>query len=316
MFGWMKKKGADVRSELRTGAIEKHFDKVIRFFESEALQNSLQPEERRAVILSGLNCDKIPGGHGEFGRVPTNPIPVNGPTGQILYLSQLRTITNSPIMFHRVGSTQVGDAYIDMYEVLSIDDGVREYLYLSLYHPRKSRICPTGYRIESKVDWDNPAFGVNFLVANFPHQLDERIRDWHTKKFTFSLSVNKVRKYLYGNAAYSITPRPNPITWNGRKREQRDATGLCFNCWAVKQSFVAPCERCGRRPEREDEAIYSIALSGVYYDPLSLNTMSEYIISGQRTASLSLEQMDELRPAAQAMLARLNPLFKGDDPDR
>ena len=172
----------------------------MRFFQSEALQNSLLPDNMRAVILGGQNCDKIPGGHGEFGRAPTNPIPVNGPTGQILYLSQLRTAaTGSPIIFHRVGSTQVGDAYIDMYEVLSLDEEVREYLYLSIYHPRKSCICPTGYNIDDKVDWDNPIFGVNGLVSNFPEKLDEHIRDWHIGKFTFPLSVNKVAKYLHGD---------------------------------------------------------------------------------------------------------------------
>lgn len=156
MFGWGKKRKQqdDLGPE-----VKQIFEKIRRLFDSEAFQNSLLPEPMRAVVLKGLNCDKIPGGQGDFGRDPTNPIPVNGPLGQILYLSQLQTArSNSPIMFHRVSSTSVGNAEVDMYEVLSIDETVREYLYLSFYHPRRSRLCPTGYRIERTVDFGNPIY--------------------------------------------------------------------------------------------------------------------------------------------------------------
>ena len=87
VFGWGKKKAQDNLSP----EVKKIFEKIGRLFESEAFQNSLLPEPLKAVVLNGQNCDKIPGASGEFGRDPTNPIPVNGPIGEILYLSQLRT---------------------------------------------------------------------------------------------------------------------------------------------------------------------------------------------------------------------------------
>ena len=112
MFGWRNKKkpasGLDPQ-------IEKLFQRVMLLFDSEAFQNSRLPEELRKLVLSGLNCDRIPAARGEFGREATNPIPVNGPLGQVLYLSQLRTSTDSPMLFHRVGSRQVGEVSVDMY---------------------------------------------------------------------------------------------------------------------------------------------------------------------------------------------------------
>lgn len=307
MFGWGKKKSQDKLSP----EIGKIFEKVDKLFESEAFQNSLMPDPLKKVVLNGQNCDKIPGGRGEFGRDPTNPIPVNGPIGQILYLSQLRTErSSSPIMFHRVSSTRVGEADIDMYEVLSIDESVREYLYLSLYHPRRSRLCPVGYRIERKVDFGNPIYGVNFLVSHFPRELDLRIREWQMRTLGFPFSLNEVRKYLNGSVLPS-NGDPNAIIWDGQKRDQSEGFGLCFNCWSVKQHFIMGCDQCGQRPKIPDEAIYSIALSSFYYDPPTLSRMSELLKSGHKSVSLTLEQMDALRPAAVVMLDKVNPIFEG-----
>ena len=301
MFGWGKKKPqADLGPE-----VKKIFEKISRFIESEADQNSRLQEPLKSLVLGGLNCDKIPGGHGDFGRDPTNPIPVNGSFGQILYLSQLRTASNSPVMFHRVGSTPLGDAEVDMYEVLSIDETVREYLWLSLYHPRKSRICPAGYGIERKIDFGNPIYGVNFLVSNFPRHLDMRIREWQMGTIGFPFSINEVRKYLYG----SVVPNfDNTITWNGHKTEGSDASGLCFSCWSIKPYFAWDCTHCGRRPRSVDEMTYSIALSAFYYDAATLRKMSDMLMTGGKTLSMTLEQMDALRPAAFAVLDKLGQL--------
>ncbi len=125
------------------------------------------------------------------------------------------------------------------------------------------------------------------------------------RTLNFPFSINEVRKYLHGNTL----PSPgagNEVTWNGSKREQSDHTGLCFQCWSVKQYFFMPCERCGRGPTSVDEVIYSIALSGQYYDPPTLRRLSELLMSGQKTVTLTLEQMDALRPAAFRILEQLS----------
>ncbi len=56
-------------------------------------------------FIAGLDCDEIPDSYGEFGRTPTNPIPVNGPKGEMLYFQNIRTNDNKPLLFHRLTST-------------------------------------------------------------------------------------------------------------------------------------------------------------------------------------------------------------------
>ena len=46
-------------------------------------------ENQATLILNGEDCDQITGGYGPFGGL-TNPIPVNGPIGEIKYLGKLR----------------------------------------------------------------------------------------------------------------------------------------------------------------------------------------------------------------------------------
>ena len=71
--------------------------------ENEKAQNERLPEPYRSQVLRGVDCDEIAGPVGEFGRDPRNPIPVNGPLGELTYLSNLRTVDSQPIMFHRLG---------------------------------------------------------------------------------------------------------------------------------------------------------------------------------------------------------------------
>jgi hypothetical protein len=65
-------------------------EKLIRFFEDESLQNDRAPKAGREKIIGGTSVDEIPGAFGEFGLTLTNPIPVNGAIGEVVYLSLLR----------------------------------------------------------------------------------------------------------------------------------------------------------------------------------------------------------------------------------
>jgi hypothetical protein len=301
MFGWFKKKAPDLDPNM-----EAIFEKVWRFFESEEVQNSMQPEGLRKQMLSGANCDRIPGGYGEFGRAPTNPVPVNGVTGEVLYLSQLRTVSNSPVMFHRVGSALTSNVFVDKYEVMAIDGTASEHLWLTPYHPRKSRVCPTGYRIEPKIDGANPNYGVNALIISFPHHLDFRIREWQQMMLGIPMSIDGVRKYLYG----SIPPNlDNAIVWNeSAPRQHPDTSGLCFKCWSLKPDLTMACTRCGQQPSTPDQMIYTMALSSVFYDEPALRRMSGMLASKQKTFSMSLEHMEMLRPMAMAFLQKMGLL--------
>lgn len=126
-------------------------------------------------------CDIVPGGHGQFGRCATNPIPVNGLVGEFVYLNRLRSASGVVYMYHRLGSTisDVTGNCLDMYELVSVD--AREWcvLFFDMYHERRSAISPAGMALlswsemnkEFKMLVKMPMLGVNGLVSSFPQGL-------------------------------------------------------------------------------------------------------------------------------------------------
>lgn len=128
----------------------------------------------------GLNCDVTPNGSGPFGCL-SNPIPVNGPTGEIKYLSKMRSISGSPVFFHRIGSfgSTATDDSVDGYEIVSTDGTNWNRLYFDMYHPRRSNFAPAGYVISPYKPslGEDPllGFGVNFRVHDFPKGIPEAI---------------------------------------------------------------------------------------------------------------------------------------------
>ena len=123
--------------------VQRIFEKLHRFLDDEAAQNNALPEDFRRNSAQSPPCDRIPNAFGEFGRTPTNPIPVNGPVGELIYLSRLETSDGVAIVFHRLGARDG----VDVFEVASEDGIDWDVLYLSLYFPRKSKHVPSGYRI-------------------------------------------------------------------------------------------------------------------------------------------------------------------------
>ena len=147
-------------------------------------------------------------GRGEFGRHPDNPIPVNGPIGEVLYLSHLRTRGALPLLFHRLGSLEGQFGNVDAYEVLPMEKGAQsERMFFSMYHPRKSRNAPKGYIIDNSRDPGNEIYGVNWLVEDFPTALDSHIREWQKGSLGVPLSINKVRTFLNGSPFAPSLPR-------------------------------------------------------------------------------------------------------------
>lgn len=187
--------------------VKEIFDRLFKLLNSDQEQNNTLPEPYRSAVVSGINCDILPGAQGEFGRVSTNPIPVNGPLGEILYLSRLRASTGwkglwssgSPLMFHRVRAENGLSGRVDVFEVLSLDGKAREEFFLSLYHPRKSNKAPRGFTLAPELDSDNFTYGVNHIVENFPQKLDAYIRRWQMEMLGIPLPVHRVREAVNGS---------------------------------------------------------------------------------------------------------------------
>lgn len=125
--------------------VDEIFGKLSSFLADEARQNATLSDEVRAVLETGPAVDKILGAVGEFGRDPRNPIPVNGPIGEVLYLSSLVSERGDFLFAHRLGSQNK----IDVFETVTADGENWDLLYLSLYHPRRSRIAPLCYSFRS-----------------------------------------------------------------------------------------------------------------------------------------------------------------------
>ena len=147
------------------------FEKILALLNNEKAQLERLPEPVRSEVRRGADCDEITGALGEFGRDPRNPIPVNGPLGEMIYLSNLRTNTSQQIMFHRLGAV----SSVNIYEAVSVDGAKWDILFLHAYHPRKSQHAPFGYRIASSAERQPFLLGTNQYVTAFPGQLSEAI---------------------------------------------------------------------------------------------------------------------------------------------
>jgi len=153
-------------------------------------------------ILSGINCDKLPNGKGEFGS-QTNPIPVNGAIGEIKYLGKLRGKTKQALFFHRIGSieSQVCDNPIDCYEVVCIDGTQWNKLYFDFYHPRRSNIAPKGYYLmpfDKKLKFDLPmGFGINEYVHNFPYGIPDSIMNLYGSSALTRIAKERLNKHNF-----------------------------------------------------------------------------------------------------------------------
>jgi hypothetical protein len=153
----------DTRGEL-SPEIQRIFEKAVRFLDDEVGQNNALPENLRQVLTQNHHCDKIPNGFGEFGRTLTNPVPVNGPMGELVYLSRLETADGVPIAFHRLGAF----GNVDIFEIVSENGRYWDVLYVSLYYPRKSRVVPSGYRMMGDQSRRSLIRGTTLQVGDFP----------------------------------------------------------------------------------------------------------------------------------------------------
>lgn len=150
--------------------VELIFKKIDLLLNSDDVQtNMLSP-----VLRSKLKTMPLKSIVDEFGRNPRNPIPCNGPLGELTYLSKLVISTNLnnsekqliPITFHRLGSIENS---IDKYEIISYDGLIYDVLYFDMYFKNKSKQLPIGYSFEESV---TGLRGTNMFNKDFPYNQD------------------------------------------------------------------------------------------------------------------------------------------------
>ena len=89
--------------------------------------------------------DMIPGGSGEFGLDPKNPIPTNNVKGSRLYLSKLKTTKGTKVTYERSGSTTTDNLpnVTDIYKIFS-EGELYATIYICPYHKKNSTLAPKG----------------------------------------------------------------------------------------------------------------------------------------------------------------------------
>ena len=165
--------------------------KLDRFLTSDIEQKHLMPDRIRLRMDHGEACDIIQGAEGEFGRSYKNPIPVNGPIGEVLYLSSLASNDGNFIFAHRLGA--IGD--IDVFEIVTADGEQWDILFLDMYHPRKSKITPNGYKFREQAT--APIItATNRTIPVFPNQMREAITEFSKSILGVPLVSKEIRLAL------------------------------------------------------------------------------------------------------------------------
>lgn len=141
----------------------------------EKIYRLLQDEEIQIAAFPGLKerlkeNDASRSVSGLYGLTPKDPIRVNGPIGELIYISRLVSSRGFGFIGHRLGS--IGG--LDAFEIASTDFSDWRVLWLDMYWQIKDLGAPAGLRLTKQVEpWPDGALpglsATNRFLANFPH---------------------------------------------------------------------------------------------------------------------------------------------------
>ncbi|NPW92376.1 hypothetical protein [Pseudomonas aeruginosa] len=167
---------------------------IHRILDDEKFQLELVHPMMKAMLESAPAYDKDPNGSGPFGFTETNPIPVNGPIGQLAYLSRLETQSGQRILFHRLGAIDK----VDVFEAVTFDGSGWFIFFVDLYHPRRSRLTPDGFRFTKDVAQFS---GFHKFCENFPYDFVEKKASEQESGLSMAyIAVSKVSDHIHNRA--------------------------------------------------------------------------------------------------------------------
>ena len=175
-------------------ALREALGHIKKIMEDEEFQLDLLPPSMKEMIKNCPAYDKDPNGTGPFGFSERNPIPVNGPIGQLAYLSKLETNKGERILFHRIGAVNT----IDVFEAVTFSGSEWFILFTDLYHPRRSRATPDGFRFTAEV----PQFsGFHKFCENFPYDfVDKKASERESGLSMAYIAISKVSEQIQNRA--------------------------------------------------------------------------------------------------------------------
>lgn len=146
--------------------LKEAFHRISRILEDEQFQLEMINPMLKKIILTAPAYDCDPNGKGPFGLSEQNPIPVNGPIGELTYFSKLKTVGGDALLFHRIGAMEK----IDVFEAVTFSGSEWFIFFVDFYHPRRSRATPDGLLIVKEV---RQFSGFNSFCENFPYDFVE-----------------------------------------------------------------------------------------------------------------------------------------------
>lgn len=160
MFGLGKKRR-------EKAALDSAMEKISRALIDDDFQLRILGPKNYSMFKNLSAIDYHHKAEGEFGRAVSNPIPTNGPIGTLAYLSSLKTKTSERILFHRLNT--IGK--VDVYEYVSWSGSEWGFLFVDMYHSRKTALEPDGFARSTE---PMQLTGFNHFWDDFPHGFSEQ----------------------------------------------------------------------------------------------------------------------------------------------
>ena len=133
-------------------------EKIYQLLKEDEEQNRTYPDSFQELLAE--NYEMRDRGL-EYGMSASDPIRVNGPIGEIVYISRLKSPNNKGYLGHRLGSLNG----LDIFEIVSDDFKDWKIIYLDMYWKTKDAFAPNG------TSYSTDAIGIsatNSFMARFP----------------------------------------------------------------------------------------------------------------------------------------------------
>lgn len=135
------------------------FEKMYKMLHDEEIQNEGLDQRLRAMLRQNESNRRLTQ---FYGLSPDDPIRVNGPIGEQLYIAMLRGLDGQAVIGHRLGSIK----HLDIYEVSTSDFSQWAVLFFDMYYTSKDIVAPDGFALDGSGELTLTA--VNRFMVNFP----------------------------------------------------------------------------------------------------------------------------------------------------
>jgi hypothetical protein len=105
--------------------------------------------ERKAELWRhGPTSDRVPGGHGDYGFVPSNPVPMIGILATVTYIKRLR-YSGRPVEHELLGEADSNVTPAGLVTVLGLSQAGRNLdpIFVYVYSRRNSKLAPAGFTL-------------------------------------------------------------------------------------------------------------------------------------------------------------------------